>query len=85
MSPAALEVLSIVAYNQPVTTDEVSQLRCSPSGAVLATLVRRRLVRIDRPEDGHGRPQYSTTERFLRLFGLEDLAALPHGEELEKA
>ena len=85
LSAAAVEVLSIVAYNQPIAADQVSQLRGVPSGPALATLVRRKLVRLDRPNDSPGRPQYATTERFLRLFGLENLAALPRSEELEKA
>lgn len=85
LSAAAVEVLSIVAYNQPITADEVSQLRGVPSGAALSTLVRRKLLRLDRPTDQPARPQYSTTERFLRLFSLENLAALPRSEELEKA
>ncbi len=85
LSPAAVEVLSIVAYNQPVTSDEVSQLRGAASGAVLSTLVRRRLVRLERPADRKTSPTYHTTERFLRLFGLESITALPRSEELEKA
>lgn len=84
LSAAAVEVLSIVAYNQPIKAEEVSQLRGVPSGAALATLVRRKLVRLDRPADSPARPRYSTTERFLHLFGLESLAALPRSEELEK-
>lgn len=84
LSPAALEVLSIVAYNQPTTLDEINRLRDTPSGSVLATLVRRRLVRLERPKERHHSPRYSTTDRFLRLFGLENLAALPRSEDLEK-
>ena len=85
LSPVAVEVLAVVAYNQPATAEEVSQLRGSASGAALATLVRRKLVRIDRPSARGESARYSTTERFLRLFGLENLAALPRSEELEKA
>jgi segregation and condensation protein B len=82
LSPAVLEVLSVLAYNQPATVERLNELRGLPSGAALAILVRRRLVRVDRPADGP--PQYSTTDRFLRLFGLESLDALPRAEELEK-
>lgn len=85
LSAAAVEVLSIVAYNQPITAEEVSQMRGAPSGSALATLVRRKLVRLDRQADSPARPKYATTERFLRLFGLESLTALPRSEELEKA
>lgn len=83
LSPAAIEALSIIAYNQPVTAHEISELRGAANGAALATLVRRRLVRLDRPDAG-APPQYVTTERFLKLFGLESLDALPRSEELEK-
>jgi segregation and condensation protein B len=85
LSPAALEVLSIVAYNQPTTAEEINRLRGRPSGAVLSTLVRRQLVRLERSGAAGEPPRYATTERFLRSFGLESLAALPHSEEVEKA
>jgi segregation and condensation protein B len=83
LSPAVLEVLSILAYNQPATAEHLSELRGAPSGAALSTLVRRRLVKLERVKEP-GSPQYSTTERFLKLFGLESLEALPRAEELEK-
>lgn len=82
LSPAALEVLSVLAYNQPATVEQLNELRGAASGAALSTLVRRRLVKLGRPEAG-GEPQYSTTERFLKLFGLEALEALPRAEELD--
>jgi segregation and condensation protein B len=83
LSPAALEVLSVLAYNQPATAEQVTELRGSASGAALSTLVRRKLVKLERPAEG-GEPAYSTTERFLKLFGLEALDALPRSEELER-
>jgi segregation and condensation protein B len=84
LSPVALEVLSVLAYNQPATVEQLNELRGSPSGAALATLVRRRLVKVERPAEAGAPAQYSTTDRFLSLFGLESLAALPRSEELEK-
>jgi segregation and condensation protein B len=84
LSPAVLEVLSVLAYNQPATADHLSELRGAPSGAALSTLVRRRLVKLERAGQGGKVPQYSTTERFLKLFGLESLETLPRSEELEK-
>jgi segregation and condensation protein B len=84
LSPVALEVLSIVAYNQPITAAQVSELRGQPSVAALSTLVRWQLLQIERPADPQSAPTYSTTDRFLRLFGLENLAALPRTGELEK-
>ncbi len=85
LSPAVLEVLSILAYNQPSTADHLTELRGAPSGAALSTLLRRRLVKLERAGKGSKLAQYSTTERFLKLFGLENLEALPRAEDLEKA
>lgn len=84
LTPAAVEVLSVVAYNQPTTSEAITELRGAPSGAVLQSLVRRKLVRVDRPADRGAPPQYWTTDRFLRVFGVENIAALPRNEELEK-
>ena len=84
LSPAALEVLSILAYNQPATADALAELRGSPCGAALATLVRYRLARLDRPQMDAGKPVYTTTDRFLKLFGMEGLDSLPRSEELER-
>jgi segregation and condensation protein B len=84
LSPAVLEVLSVLAYNQPATLEQVNELRGAPSGAALSTLVRRKLVTLERPADGDGPARYSTTERFLKLFGIECLDALPRSEELER-
>jgi segregation and condensation protein B len=85
LSTAALEVLSIIAYNQPLALEEIKQKRGVPSGAVVSTLVRRQLVRLEHTPEPGGTSRYWTTDRFLRLFGLENLAALPRSEELEKA
>jgi len=84
LSPAVLEVLSVLAYNQPATAEHLNELRGAPSGAALSTLVRRRLVKLERAGEVGKSPQYSTTERFLKLFGLESLEALPRAEEVEK-
>jgi segregation and condensation protein B len=84
LSPAAVEVLSIVAYNQPATAERINELRSAPNGAALATLVRHQLVRQERSDDAGAKPSYSTTDRFLKLFGLESLETLPRSEELEK-
>jgi segregation and condensation protein B len=85
LSPVAIEVLSIVAYNQPVTAAAVDELRGAASGGALSMLVRRRLLRVEKQEDTASAPCYRTTDRFLRLFGLESLSVLPRSEELEKA
>lgn len=80
LSQAAIEVLSAVAYRQPLTSEQVSGLRGMPSGHLLLQLVRRQLLRIERPS-GKGRTAYYTTDRFLELFGLESLDDMPQPEE----
>ena len=78
LSPEALEVLAVVAYNQPVTKAFVEQVRGTDSSGVINTLVERELLyeagRLELP----GRPiTYKTTDNFLRCFKLESLAQLP--------
>jgi segregation and condensation protein B len=82
LSPAAVEVLAVVAYNQPVTADQVAQMRGIASGPILAQLVRRELLRIDRAAERQA-ARYSTTPRFLQLFGLSGVKDLPRSRELE--
>jgi len=78
LSNAALEVLSIVAYKQPVTRGEVDFLRGVQSDRALATLVERGLVKDVGRKDGPGRPiLYGTTDQFLLHFGLTSLNELP--------
>ncbi len=83
LSPAALEVLALVAYNQPLTSEDVARLRGRTSGPILAQLVRRQLLRLERPPATPRRARYFTTARFLKLFGLESLDDLPRGQEIE--
>jgi len=83
LSTAALEVLAIIAYKQPVTRPEIEQLRGVDCSAPLLTLLERGLIitagRAHRP----GNPfLYRTTREFLRYFGLESLDDLPSLEEL---
>lgn len=83
LSQAAIDVLSVVAYQQPVSRETVDELRGKPSGNLLRQLVRRRLVRVEMPQE-KGEPRlYSTTDRFLALFGLESLDDLPQSEEVD--
>lgn len=82
LSQAAVDVLAVVAYNQPLTRERVDELRGRPSGAVLAQLVRRQLLRIERSEQRPRVSRYRTTDRFLDLFGLDSLRDLPKSEEL---
>ena len=83
LSQAAVEVLALVAYNQPTTSEKISKLRGHPSGSILSQLVRRQLLRFEKPEKKPRTPIYRTTPRFLKLFGLESLEELPKNQELE--
>jgi segregation and condensation protein B len=84
LSPAALDVLALVAYRQPVTRQEVESLRGSDSGGPLRHLVRLGLVAVQRGEAGQREVVYSTTLRFLDLFGLASLEDLPRTLDLQK-
>jgi segregation and condensation protein B len=81
LSQAAIDVLALVAYQQPITGEHVAKLRGKPSSHILAQLVRRGLLRLDRPTETPRTPHYSTTDRFMRLFNLESLDDLPRSEE----
>lgn len=85
LSRAALEVLSIVAYNQPVTGQEVQQIRGIDSYAVLKGLSEQGYIRIAGRKDAPGSPLlYATTPAFLEYFGLKDLSELPDERELDQ-
>jgi segregation and condensation protein B len=80
LSPAAIEVLAMVAYRGPLTADEISRQRGTPSGPVLRQLVQRQLLRIERRNETPRKAVYHTTERFLAVFGLASLGDLPKSE-----
>ncbi len=85
LSQAALETLSIVAYKQPVTRAEVERIRGVDVGAVLRSLVERKLVRIAGHREVPGRPMlYASTKRFLEVFGLAGLEDLPTLRDLQE-
>ncbi len=85
LSLQALETLAVVAYKQPVTAPEVSEIRGVDSGGVLGSLMARKLVATAGRKQVIGRPiLYKTTKDFLLRFGLKDLAELPSIEEFEK-
>lgn len=84
LTPAALEVLAIIAYNQPVSRGFIEQVRGVDSSSTVTSLVEKELIaeagRLDLP----GRPlAFRTTDVFLRAFGIESLSQLPplHAEE----
>lgn len=82
LTPAAIEVLSIVAYRPGVNAEEVNRLRNSQSHAILAQLVRRQLIRLDRPAPRQP-GCYHTTDRFDQLMGVSSPADLPRSHELD--
>ena len=84
LSQAALEVLSLVAYKQPLTVERINELRRTSSGSILNQLVRRQLLRMERPADDAKTRLYYTTPRFLQLFGLESLSDLPEAHDLDQ-
>lgn len=78
LSPAALETLAIIAYQQPVTRSEIEAVRGVDCSGVLATLHARELIEPVARVAAVGNPfQYSTTVHFLKLFGLASLSDLP--------
>ena len=88
LSPAALEVLAVIAYNQPVSRSFIEQVRGVDSSSTVTKLLEKGLIeeagRLDLP----GRPvAFQTTDTFLRVFGLGGLKDLPplHDEVAEDA
>lgn len=78
LSRAQLEVLSIIAYRQPVTRPEIDDVRGVDSGSALKLLLERNLIKIIGKKDEAGRPMlYATSNDFLALFGLKNLRDLP--------
>jgi segregation and condensation protein B len=85
LSTAAIDVLSLVAYRQPVSKQEVDSIRGYESGALLRQLVRRGLIAIaQRAEADRREVTYGTTARFLELFELTSLDDLPQTQDLQK-
>jgi segregation and condensation protein B len=85
LSLPALETLAVVAYKQPATAPEVSEIRGVESGGVLGSLLARKLIATAGRKQVIGRPiLYKTTKEFLLRFGLKDLNELPSMEEFEK-
>lgn len=79
----SLETLSIIAYRQPVTIAEISDLRSVNSIGPIKSLLQKKLIRISGRKKVPGLPLlYSTTQEFLLYFGLNDLSELPSLEEL---
>src|SRR6201986_2880103 len=85
LSLQALETLAVIAYKQPVTVPEISEIRGVDSAGVIATLLDRKLITTGGRKQVIGRPiLYKTTKEFLMRFGLKDIGELPSMEEFEK-
>ena len=83
LSRAALETLSVIAYNQPITMSEIEEIRSVRCDRVVETLLKNGLI--DRPRSESRRKsmrRYRTTNKFLEIFGLSSISALPTLEEL---
>ncbi|MDR0978319.1 MAG: SMC-Scp complex subunit ScpB [Endomicrobium sp.] len=78
LSASALETLAVVAYKQPVTRAEIDDIRGVESSGVIDTLLERKLIKITGKKESLGKPLlYSTTQEFLKHFGLARLSELP--------
>ena len=85
LSLPALETLAVIAYKQPVTVPEISEIRGVDASGVIATLLDRKLITTAGRKAVIGRPiLYKTTREFLLRFGLKDIHELPSMEEFEK-
>ncbi len=83
LSASSMEVLAVVAYNQPVTRSFVDQVRGVDSSYAFNSLIDKGLIEACGRLDAPGRPMlYVTTEKFLRVFGLLSLSELPATETM---
>src|SRR5262249_35938107 len=82
----ALETLAVIAYRQPITAAEITEVRGVSSAGVLNTLLERHLIKIVGRKQVVGRPfLYATTKEFLIRFGLNDISDLPKVEDMAEA
>src|SRR3989475_7026030 len=82
----SLETLAVIAYRQPITALEITEIRGVNTSGVLNTLLERHLIKIVGRKQVVGRPfLYATTKEFLIRFGLNDLSDLPKVEDLAEA
>lgn len=85
LSRAALEVIAIIAYKQPVTRVEIESIRGVDSSGVINVLLERRVIEIKGRKEVIGKPfLYGTTSEFLEVFGLKSLNDLPTLKELDE-
>ena len=85
LSQPSLDTLSIIAYKQPLTRQEVDDIRGVDSSGVLKTLLEKKVIGPAGRKKVPGRPiMYRTTQKFLEYFGLKDLSDLPTLEDLRE-
>ncbi len=82
LSQDVLEILALVAYQQPVTEEELAELGRPNSNPTLRQLIRRDLVVVERTAENPKQVRYRTTPRFLSVFGLRSVDDLPRPEDL---
>lgn len=86
LSGSTMEVLAIVAYNQPSTRALIEQIRGVDSSYAISTLLEKKLIYVSGRLDVPGKPNlYSTTDTFLRVFGFSSISELPKREFIESA
>lgn len=85
LSPATLETMAIIAYKQPITRAEIEDVRGVDAGGILRALLEKSLIKIIGKKDVPGKPLiYSTTPKFLTMFGLKGLKDLPTLEDISQ-
>ena len=84
LSQAAVDVLAVVAYRQPIGREAVDEIRKDAHGRLLNQLVRRQLLAVERTTEKPRQSLYRTTARFLELFGLHSLDELPHSQDFDR-
>jgi segregation and condensation protein B len=85
LSPATLETMAIIAYKQPITRAEIEDVRGVDAGGILRALLEKNLIKIIGKKDVPGKPLiYSTTPKFLAMFGLKALKDLPALEDISQ-
>lgn len=82
LSKAAIETAAIIAYNQPVTRGEIDEIRGVHSDSSVARLLEHGLIKISGRVKKNGALQYMTTQKFLEIFGIDELANLPELDEI---
>ena len=82
LSQPAIDVLSVVAYHQPISRDQVDKIRTRKSGSLLNQLLKRELLDVRTTDTTPVKRHFVTTEKFLKMFGLEGLEDLPQAHEV---